>query len=809
MEGIPMQRLLEDLGHALRVLRRGGAFTLIAILTLALGIGVNTAIFSLVNAVLLRPLPVDALDRLVVIRQDLPEIDLFDAQLAPAEVQDLAAGAGAFQAVTGFQVGDRTLTGQGEPARVAVASTLGDFAGVFGVLPQLGRFYGPDHSTAGPREVAVISRGLWRQLSGEDPDFIGTLLELDGISYEVIGVMPGELRYPRQVQVWVPFAYTDRWQQPQMRGTLIMTTVARLRPDVTRPQLDAGLQLEVRRWSETYSGGAAMGKTLTSIGFVEYLAGPLRLILLVLMGAVVFVLMIVAANVTCLQLVRAAGRSKELAVRAALGASRARLARQLLIETVVLGLLGGAFGLWIGTLVLDLIERWQPARQMYLADITLDTTVLAFTALAALVAAAASGMAPALRAARVDPQDVLRDAPRGASASLARQRVLRTGIVLQIALALVLVLGSALMLRTLSRLLSTNPGFSPVNVTTAQVTLPGTSYGSPDRIAAFFDPLLERVRALPGIDDAALVWGLPLTNQGSSSPFEIIGRAPDPGEPAWHAEGRYASTGYFRTMGITIRGREFEDADRVGSPIVAIIDRTFAEQFFPNEDPIGKQIRHFIGDRATIVGIADRVDHDEIGDAPKAVAYYSLGHASFMSWRTIVVRSTEPVGTVAAMIRAVVADLDPNVPIYDVQTMEGLIEQSLGPRRLALFALGGFAALALTLAALGIYGVMRYTTAQRTREIGIRMAVGAQGKDVVRMVIRQGMTMAALGVALGIGAALALTRLMSGVLFGVSPHDPLAFIGATTLLAAVALLACWVPAHRATRLDPIEVLRAE
>lgn len=801
--------LLDDFRHALRVLRRSPGFTAVAGLALALGIGANTAIFSLVNAVLLRPLPVAGLERMYVIREDLPGIDLLQAQLSPPEVRDLEARNNVFEAVTGWQMQDRTLTGFGEPVRVSVSNTLGGFFDALDVNPLAGRFFEAGHSIQGPREVVVLSHGLWQQLSGGDASFIGTVLQLDGVGYEVIGVMPPDVRYPRGAQMWVPFPYTERWSQTSQRGTLIMTTIARVLPGVTESELTAALDLEVERWNEQYADDERFEKTLTATGFIEYQAGSLRLILLVLMGAVAFVLLIAAANVASLQLVRASARAREIAVRAALGSSRSRIVRQLFIESLLLAVIGGVVGMWIGSLVLALFARWEPAQRMNLSEIALDPTVFEFSALAALVAAIAAGMIPALRGARVSPQDALREQTRGGTAAPAQQRLLRAGIVLQVALALVLVLGSGLLVRTLTRLLSSDPGFAPAGVLTAQVSIPSRVYDSPERVTAFYDQLLERLRATPGVQDAAFVWGLPFTGQGGSSPFDIVGQPAEPGEPPRHAEGRYVSSDYFRTMQIPIlEGREFTESDRAGSPIVTIIDQTFAEQYFPNGDAIGQRIQHFVGE-STIIGIVGRVDHDEVGDAPKAVAYYSFGYAPWMTGRTAVLRSELPVASVTDAVRGAVTNLDPNVPIYDIQRMESRITQSLGPRHLAMLAFGGFAALALTLASLGIYGVMRYTTAQRTHEIGIRMAIGADGRDVLDMILRQGMFLAAVGVILGIAAALALTRFLEGVLFGVSPYDPISFLIATIVLASVAFTATWLPARRATRVGPMEALRSE
>lgn len=461
---------------------RSPAFAAVAIATLAVGIGANTAIFSLVNAVLLRPLPVEGLKQLHIVREDIPRYDLYDAPLSPPEVLDLAARADLFEAVTGINVGDRTLTGIAEPQRVVVAETLGDFTTVFGLRPALGGFYRPEQSTDGTHRVAVVSHGLWQRLSGADPAFIGRLVELDGESFEVLGVMPPELRYPRGVQVWVPFALTPR--DLANRDRLLMTAVVRTPPELGPEQIAEQLAAEAGRWNAQHY--AEDLKTLSSAPFVEDLAGPLGNVLRVLFAAVCFVLLLAAANVASLQLVRSA----------------ARIVRPILIESALLALLGGTFGLALAWLTLGLVERWGPARQMYLDDLPLDGTVLGLTAFASLLAAAASGAIPARRAGRVDPHAELRQ--RGSGTAVDGGRLLRAGSALQVALALVLLLGFGLMVRTLSHLLAADPGFEPRNVITAQISLPDSIYASPERRVAFFDALLDSARAAPGVDSAAL-----------------------------------------------------------------------------------------------------------------------------------------------------------------------------------------------------------------------------------------------------------------------------------------------------------------
>jgi predicted permease len=774
-------------------------------MTLALGIGANTAVFSLVNAVLLEPLPVDRLDRLVVIKEDMPGINLRNADLAPVEVLDLGARTDVFASVTGYRAADVTLTGFGEPVRLGAVSTIGDFAGVFALQPPAGRFYAPDTSGA-PPPVAVIGHGLWMRIAGGDPSFVGRSIELNGLRHEVVGVMPAGFRFPADAEVWMPFRFTDRWKTN--RGSLVMTTIGRRAPGVDDAQLEAGLASEVARWNHQYHAGSA-GKLLRRTPLVEYLAGPLRLVLFVLMASVVFVLLIAAANVASLQLVRVVGRSREVAVRAAIGAGRGRLLRQFLIESAALSVAGGGLGLWLGSLGLDLLGRWPPAAGMRLTNVALDGNVLAFTSVVTVVTMLVFGSVPALRGAHVPAQQALHESGRAASMSRRARRFLFGGVVAQVALTLVLLLGSGLMIRTLDRLLASDPGFAPANLVTAQVSIPPARYNAA-RAVGFFDELLARLRAAPGVDEAALVLGLPFAGALDSSPFEVIGRPPGEREPERHSEAATVSPGYFRAMGIPLRrGRDFDGTERAGGPIVAIIDETFADQFFPGEDPVGRTIRGYFGSDTTIIGVAGRVDHDEIGDPLKAVTYYSYRQQPWVMTRAVVVRTPLGVESAAAMLRGVVNGIDPHVPIYDVETMAGRIERSLAPRRLAMLALAVFSGLSLLLAVLGVYGVTSYTTALRTREIGIRMALGARPGMVARLIGRQGLLLAVLGTAIGTALALGATRLMHGMLFGVSPHDPVTFAAGALVLGLVTVGASLLPAVAASRVDPVRALRVD
>jgi putative ABC transport system permease protein len=804
-----LEELRQDVRYSVRKLARTPGFTSVAVLTLAFGIGANTAIFSIINAVLLRPVATPEPERLVVIREDLPRLNLMNTELAPPEVIDLAARTDVFENVAAYRPAAWNLTGSGAPVRMDGAITLGDFFETFRVQAHLGRLYTAENSTTREHDVVVLSYGAWLQHTGGDTSIVGRTIQLDGQPRQVVGVLPRGFHYPRNAQIYQPFPLTP--EARQRRGTLSMIALARLRPGVTHAQLASQLEVEAARWNEQYHRGSVVMKVLYAVPFAEYLAGRLRVVLLVLMGAVVFVLLIACANVGSLQLARTAARTREVALRAALGAGRGRISRQLLVESAVLAVLGGALGLWLGTFTLDLLARWDPASSRPSIPMRLDGTVLAFTALVSMVAAVAFGTLPALRATRVDLQRVLRDASRGASGSLGRSRLLHGSVVVQIALALVLLIGSGLMIRSLGRLLETDIGFAPSRVVAAQVSLPPSKYNNVPRQSAFYDAVLERLRGMPGMDAAAIAWALPFSDQrGDSSPFEIVGRPAQPNEPERHAEYRVVGGDYFRAMGIPLlRGRGFDVADDMGDPSsrVVLIDEHFADRFFPGQDAIGRQIRHGRG-LATIIGVVGSIDHTQIGEPRKAVSYYHF-RQTWSGLMAIVVRSSLDAATSGAMIRTGVREVDAELPVYDIATMEQRVRRSLGDRRLAVGALGVFAGLSLLLAMLGVYGVMRYSTNQRTQEIGIRMALGASAAEVVGMVVREGMLMAGIGILIGIGAALALTRLMEGILFGVGARDPVTFAAVTALVVAVALLATVLPARHAARVEPVLALRAE
>jgi putative ABC transport system permease protein len=796
--------LKQDVRYALRTLTRSPGFAAVAVLTLAFGIGANTAIFTVMKTVILRPVATPEPERLVVIREDLPGLNLLDTNLSPPEVLDLAARTDLFDRVGAYRAVAWNLTGAGTPARIDGALTLGDFFETFRVRPHLGRLYTAEHSTNGQTGVVVLSYGAWQQHAGGDASIVGRTIQLDGRAYEVIGVLPREFQYPRTAQIYQPFNLTP--QARERRGTLVMIGIGRLRAGLTHAQLAHQLAAEAARWNAQYRGD----KVLRAVPFAEYLAGRLRPVVLVLMGAVVVVLLIACANVGSLQLVRAAARTREVAVRTALGAGRGRIVRQLLVESAVLAAAGGALGLWLGGLTLDWLARTDPSPQRAFDGLRLDGAVLAFTAFVSIAAALAFGILPALRTTRLELQRELRDGSRGMAGSLRQNRLLRASVVVQIALALVLLVGSGLMVRSLARLLETTIGFGPERVVAAQVSLPSSKYNNVPKQTAFYDAVVGRLRAMPGVEAASVGWALPFSDQvRDSSPFSIRGRAPaNPGEPERHAEYRVVDGDYFRAMGIPLlRGRTFAASDTLQSSTgrVMVIDELFAKQFFPDEDPIGREVTHGRGP-ATIVGVVGTVYHGQIGERRKAVTYYPF-RQTWSAWMAIVVRSSLDPAAAAASIRTSIREADPELPLYDVATMDERVQRSLGDRRFAMLALGGFAGVSLLLAMLGVYGVMRYSTGQRTQEIGIRIALGARAGEVVRMIVREGLTMAALGIAIGVAAALFMTRLMDGILFGVNARDPLTFTAVTAVVLGVTLLAAFLPARRAARVQPVVALR--
>jgi predicted permease len=651
----------------------------------------------------------------------------------------------------------------------------------------------------------VLSYAFWMQLGG-DSSLVGRSLELNGIRFQVMGVMPPASPSPRAAQLFVPYAMSDRQRSLEWRRSLFMTAYARMQPMVTTTALAEQLRVEAARWHERLAAAyrPEMRHALLVVPFVEHAAGQLRPLLLILMVAVGFVLLVACANVASLQLVRAAERGKEIAVRAALGAGRGTIARQLLLENAVLGLGGGLLGLGMGALMLRLLRGFDTPELRALESVRLDGTVLAFTFAATVLAVLLFGTIPSLRASRVDLQDALRESSRAATAGIGRHRFLQASVVTQIALALVLLLGSTLAVRSLVRLLDASPGYRSAQVLTMRLSLGAARYDQTASRAAFWDALLARARSAPGALSAGLVVTPPIMGS-NSSPFTIDGHEPLPGEPRKHANMNAVAGDYFQAMGIPLlRGRMLGPNDG-GPPVGVLIDERLAKEFFGAADPIGHTIAQ--GRPGQIVGIVGSIKQEALDDDEKAVVYYPH---TFYDSRTmsLVLRTAVDPAIMTRAIRAIVTELDPQLPLYDVLPMAERVARSVAPRRLAVTVLGGFAGLSLLLAILGVSGVIGYAMSQRTREIGIRVALGAQPGDVRRLVLTYGLTMALAGTAAGVLLFLAVGKWLTALLYGIGPRDPVTILGGAAALALTALVATWWPARRAARVDPMVALRS-
>ncbi|MGD8867509.1 MAG: ABC transporter permease [Gemmatimonadales bacterium] len=818
--------LFQDLRYAIRRLHHSPGFTLVAVLTLGLGIGANTAVFSVVNTVLLRPLPYTHPERLTLIWTNFG-IDLPQNWLSGPEFEELREFNTVFQEVGVVVPTTASLIGAGEPEQLNVAAASGTFFSVLDVEPQLGRVMteADDHGAA--EKVAVLTDGFWKRRFGADPDVIGTTLNLDGQVFTVIGVLPRDFeilhpdaQFPKSVDVWVPlvplygalYGLNDYSEAP--RSSHGLRGFGRLKPGITLARAQADMDAVARAMQEKspdYYDFPGWGLTVLSLH--DDLVEDVKPALLVLLGAVGFVLLIACVNVANLMLVRAAGREREIAVRSALGAGRRRLTRQLLTESVTLGVAGGAFGLALAFALVRAVTAFAPANLPRGDEIGLDIGVLLFTLIVSLLTGLVFGVLPALYARREDLVESLKEGARGATAGMKGRRA-RTGLVVaEVALALVLLAGAGLMVRSFNRLLASDLGYNPRNVLTLHVPLSMST--SSQRAISFWDQLLSRTTALPGVTSAGAISQLPLSGSAMSGTTRIENSETVPEDQrAWEVDRRAVSPDYFRTMGVPIlRGRPFSEADNGAAPPVAIVDETFVRHFWPGEDPIGQRIainRDSNGELLwrEVVGVVAHARHNNVATVGREQAYFPYNQYPQARMYLAARAAVEPL-SLARPVQREVWSLDPNQPVADVQTMEARVAAALSQPRFALLLFGSFAFLALVMAAVGVYGVISYTVSQRSHEIGIRMAVGADRRSVVSHVMRQGMALVAAGLIIGAAAALALTRLLGSLLYEVSASDPLTYAAGILLLAVVAALACGVPALRAARLQPVEVLRRE
>jgi putative ABC transport system permease protein len=806
--------LLQDLRFGFRMLVKRPGFAIVTIVTLALGIGANSAIFTVVNAALLRPLPYREPGRLVHLWETTPREQFNEREASYPDYLDWKANNQVFEDVAGYTRRSFSLTGRETPERLEGAAVTDNFLQVLGVEPILGRAFRKGEDLPGAERLVLLSYGLWQRRFGGDPNIVGQTLALNGESYAVIGVLPESFQFAPAgtPELWATLNPNDG--QVSRRFMHWLNIIARLKPGVSVAQAQAGMGSV----AQAIAQGDPQSHTGTAIKVVslhEQIVGNVRPILLVLLGAVCFVLLIACANVANLLLARSAARQKEIAIRTALGAGRWRLIRQLLTESLLLAGLGGAFGLILAQWGVDLLVARIPASQVktmpYLQGLTIDSRVLIFTVLVSLVTGLVFGLAPALQSSRLNLQESLKEGGK-TSAAPARGRLRNLLVVAEIALALVLLVGAGLMLKSLVRLLSVDPGFNADNLLTMRVLLPIAKYPENAQVATFHQQLIERVESLPGVKGVGSVNILPLLG-GNTATFVPEGRpAPPPGQEV-ESNIRNVNSSYFRVMNVPlIRGRYFTDQDTDKTPPVLIINQTAANRFFPGEDPVGRRLIYPKIELPPfeIVGV---VGDEKVTGLDKAVTPVIYGPflQSPNGSISLVVRTDGDPNSIVRAVRSEIQQLDPDLPVFDVRTMGQIIDNAPSTflRRYPAFLIGVFAGVALLLAMVGIYGVISYSVTQRTHEIGVRMALGARQGDIFKMVLGQGLILTLVGTACGLLAALALTRFLSSLLFNVSANDPLTYIAVSLPLIAVALLACYIPARRATRVDPMVALRYE
>jgi len=806
--------VLQDIRYAVRKLSRTPGFTTIAAFTLALAIGATTAIFSVIDGVLLKPLPFRDPERVVRVT------NLRDGNRMVSSVPDfldIRAQSKSYASLAALDNQAMNLTGGSEPERISAARVGATFWSLLGVTPQVGRGFAPNEDSQSAARTVVLSDGLWKRRFGGDRRIVGKTIALDGNSFTVIGVAPPGFSFPDRPDVWIPLVFAQDDLNPDGRGAHWMGIMGRLAPNVTVTQATSELVTITRRLEEQYpESNTNMSGAV--IPMQEYLVGDVRPALYVMLGAVAFVLLIACANVANLLLVRAASRESEMAVRTALGAGAWRLVRQLVIESVLLAMIGGVFGTLLALWGVDLLLSMAPNGLPRINEVTVNGSVLVFTAGVTAVTGVLFGLFPALHAARANVGGMLKEGMRGSSGGVASRRARNTLVMAEMALAVVLLVGAGLLIRSFSKLLAVDPGFRAERVVTFAIAAPDTKYGQYAQRRELVSNLVERMKRVPGAQGAAVVTGLPLSNIMMRTSAHIVGTPPErPGERK-STDVAMATPGYFTTMGIPlVAGRDFTDRDGSGAPVVSIVNQEFVKRYFPNENPIGKRIElgwdqdtASTGGNMTlggeIVGVVANVKRRGLSQEVFPETYASYMQPTFSNF-SVVVRSTADPSTVMAAIRAQMRELDRDLPLSDLRQLKELVAASVSRPRFYTTILGVFASIALILAAVGIYGVISYAVSLRTRELGIRIALGATGRQVSGLVLQQGVGLAIAGVAVGGAGAYWLTRLLSKLLFGVSATDPLTFVGVAALLTAIAAIASFVPARRAAKVDPLLAMR--
>ena len=821
-----LQTLLHDLRYGLASLARTPGFTIAAVLSLAIGVGVNTSIYSVASALLLRPLPYAEPDRLTILWNRSPGLGITEDWFSTAQYFDIRGGQQSFEQVAIAIGGNYNLTGDGgEPLRIGTVRVSSELLPMLGVRPQLGRLFTADEDRAGAPGTALLGYGTWMRRYGGDPSVVGRKVILNGLPYEVVGVLPSSFSLPREVlptlggaedaEIMIPLPLAA--DAPTIRTAEDYNIVARLKPGVSVSQAQAeldALTANLRRDHPSFYPPNS-GLTFSVVPLHEQVVGSVRPALLVLWGSVGFVLLIACANVANLLLSRSVARQNEMAVRAALGASRGRVVRQLLVESLVLAVMGAVGAVVLAYLSLEWIRALGAASVPRIGEIALNGEVLLFTLAISLVSGLLFGLAPALRLSRVDLRANLADASRGSAGA---QSVWASGgnlrrllVTAELALAVALLIGAGLLIRSFAHLLDVPPGFNPANVLTLEVTLTGRKYADAASLAETYRRLWERLHALPGVTAAGGVTSLPLSQMFAWGPITVEGRTPPAGEEFINADMRMVGGAYFRAMEIPlIKGRWFDERDIPSNPRVTIVDERMAGDLWPGEDPIGKRLRTggltSTTPWITVIGVAGRVKQYTL-DGDSRIAMYLPETQFARRAMNVVLRSESSPAVLTAGVRSVIRELDPDLPIYNVRTMAERVDESLAERRFAMQLLTLFAAVALGLATIGIYGVIAYLVSQGTRELGIRLALGATPTAVVWLVARHTVVIAVVGVTSGVLLAFGLTRFMQSLLFNVHPADPVTFATIAAGLAAVALAAGYIPARRAGRIDPVESLR--
>jgi predicted permease len=819
-----METLWQDLDYGFRMLFKNPRFTAVAVLSLAIGIGATSAIFSVANALLFRPLAYKNSDRLVILWNRSPGLNVAQDWFSPGQYLDIRAENKVFDEVAVTIDGSFNLTGQSTPERVEGARVSSSLFPLLGAQPMLGRAFTPEEDGKGSAPAAILTYGFWQRHFAGNRAVIGKTLMLDGNPVTIIGVMQPEFSLNKEVMPTVnkinnadlllPLPMTETMRATRSHEDY--NIFGRLRPGVSFSEAQADVDRIVSLMKQQYPANypPASGFMISVVPLLQQVVGEVRRSLLILLGSVGFVLLIACANVANLQLARAAVRQKEIAVRAAVGAGRARLIRQLLTESTLLSLMGGGLGLLLAFAAIRVLRLSGPDTLPRLHEIGLDSRVLLFTFFVSLATGIIFGLAPALRASRVDLNEVLKDGGRGPAGGGTfdgghhRKRDLL--IVAEVALSLVLLIGAGLLLRTYQRIQDANPGFDIHNVLSFRVSLPAAKYKG-EAITNFYKQLNEHIRALPGVEDAGIAYSLPMSSVALAwGPVTIEGYVPKNSADFVMANQRFVSPGYFRAMGVPLtKGRYFDNRDIKDAPATVMINESLAQRFWPNEDPLGKRVG--LGEKEswrTIVGVVhDAKEFSVDKDVPIGV-YFPAEQIPIRSM-FVVVRTSSPPEPMTATITKEIQTLDPEVPAFDVRTMQGRLSDSLARQRFATFLLGVFAVIALLLAAIGIYGQLAYSVNQRTHEIGIRLALGAQPVDILRMVVRQSMILVSVGTFIGLVGAVALTRVMSSMLYGVTATDARAFLMPPLVLAVVALFASYLPARRAAKVDPMVALRYE